>query len=129
MFTRMVGRGMVKLVATHGVEREASKKDETLGWIAGRALNLAGNLLERADTRSWSLLPNRISVARFTLPAGEHTVRVEVMDEGGAVAQTIDLGKVTLQPRGTLVLNRRVWGDEMGDVRALRRSFGRQAAR
>lgn len=121
MFTRMVGRGIVKLVATRGVEREVRKKDDTVGWIAGRALNLAGNLLERADTRSWSLLPNRISVARFTLPAGEHTVRVEVVDETGAVAQTIDLGRVTLQPQGTLVLNHRVWGDEMGDVRQLAR--------
>jgi len=129
MFTRMVGRGVVKLVATHEVERAATKKDETLGWITGRALNLAGNLLERADTRSWTLLPNRISVARFTLPAGEHTIRVEVTDEAGAVSRTIDLGRVSLQPGGTLVLNRRVWGDEMGDVRELRRSFGRQAAR
>ncbi|HYH83517.1 MAG TPA: hypothetical protein VEX86_27225 [Longimicrobium sp.] len=121
MFTRMVGRGIVKLSATRGVETEASKKDETAGWIAGRVLNLAGNLLERADTRSWSLLPNRISVARFTLPAGEHEVKLEVLDAGGGVAQTLELGRVTLQPRGTLVLNRRVWGDEMGDVRRLRR--------
>ncbi|HET7460508.1 MAG TPA: hypothetical protein VFJ82_04645 [Longimicrobium sp.] len=128
-FTRMVGRGIVKLTATRGVERAATKKDETVGWITGRALNLAANLLEHADTRSWTLLPNRISVARFNLPAGEHDVRVEVLDENGAVAQTVDLGKVTLQPRGTLVLNRRVWGDEMGDVRQLARRFtmGRQA--
>jgi hypothetical protein len=129
VFTRAVGRGIVKLTATREVERAATKKDEVAGWIAGRALNLAGNLLERADTRSWSLLPNRISVARFTLPAGEHHVRVEVLDEGGEVAQTVDLGRVTLQPRGTLVLNRRVWGDEMGDVRQLARrgAYGRQA--
>jgi hypothetical protein len=124
VFTRMVGRGIVKLVATQAVEREATKKDETAGWIAGRVLNLAGNLLERADTRSWSLLPNRISVARFTLPAGEHAVRVEVLDADGGVAQSLDLGRVTLQPQGTLVLNRRVWGEEMGDVRQLARKGG-----
>ncbi|HET7233458.1 MAG TPA: hypothetical protein VFJ16_25835, partial [Longimicrobium sp.] len=129
MFTRMVGRGIVKLTATREVERAATKKDEAAGWITGRVLNLAGNLLERADTRSWTLLPNRISVARFTLPAGEHNVRLEVLDESGAVAQTVELGKVMLQPRGTLVLNRRVWGEEMGDVRQLARRFamGRRA--
>jgi len=124
VFTRMVGRGLVKLAATREVERAATRKDETAGWIAGRVLNLAGNLLERADTRSWSLLPNRISVARFTLPAGEHAVRLEVLDDAGGVAQTMELGRVTLQPRGTLVLNRRVWGDEMGDVRPLARRGG-----
>jgi hypothetical protein len=120
VFTRMVGRGIVKYMAAHSLESSTTKKHgETAGWIAGRLANIAGNALERADTRSWSLLPDRISVARFTLPAGEHAVRLEVMDEAGAVSQTIDLGRVTLRPRGTLVLNRRVWGGEMGDVRRL----------
>ena len=57
-------------------------------------------------------------------------MRVEVLDESGAVPQTMDLGRVTLQPRGTLVLNRRVWGSEMGDVRQLaHRGYARHAAR
>jgi hypothetical protein len=125
-FARMVGRGIVKFLATHELERHARKKGgEAAGWITGRLANLAGNALERADTRGWTLLPNRISVARFTLPAGEHTVRLEVLDGGGAVAQTLELGRVTLHPRGTLVLNRRVWGEEMGDVRTLYRRGSR----
>ncbi|HEX6751352.1 MAG TPA: hypothetical protein VF092_28935 [Longimicrobium sp.] len=128
VFTRMVGRGIVKFLAAHGLERSTEKKHgETAGWIAGRLANLAANALERADTRSWTLLPDRISVARMTLPAGEHTVRVEVLDESGDVAQTIDLGRITLQPRGTLVLNRRVWGSEMGDVRRLYARAGHHA--
>jgi hypothetical protein len=122
VFARMVGRGIVKYLATHHLERQARKKGgEAAGWITGRLANIAGNALERADTRGWTLLPNRISVARFTLPAGEHSVRVEVLDGSGAVARTIDLGRVTLSPRGTMVLNRRVWGEEMGDVRSLYR--------
>jgi hypothetical protein len=120
VFARMVGRGIAKFLVANELETQARKKHgETAGWITGRVANLAGNALEHADTRGWTLLPNRISVARFTLPAGEHDVRVEVIDETGAVAQTIELGRVTLSPRGTLILNRRVWGDEMGDVRSL----------
>jgi hypothetical protein len=122
---RMVGRGIVKFLASHELERHARKKGgEAAGWITGRLANLAGNALERADTRGWTLLPNRISVARFTLPAGEHTVTLEVLDDAGAVTRTLDLGRVTLNPRGTLVLNHRVWGEEMGDVRALYRRRG-----
>ncbi len=122
VFALMVGRGIIKYLATHHLERQARKKGgEAAGWITGRLANIAGNALERADTRGWTLLPNRISVARFTLPAGEHSVRVEVLDGSGAVARTIDLGRVTLSPRGTMVLNRRVWGEEMGDVRSLYR--------
>jgi len=122
VLARMVGRGIVKFLASHELERHARKKGgEAAGWITGRLANLAGNALERADTRGWTLLPNRISVARFTLPAGEHDVRLEVLDGSGAVARTLELGRVTLHPRGTLVLNRRVWGEEMGDVRSLYR--------
>jgi hypothetical protein len=125
VFSRMVGRGIVKFLASHELERHARKKGgEAAGWITGRLANLAGNALEHADTRGWTLLPNQISVARFTLPAGEHTVRLEVLDGGGAVTQTVELGRVTLHPRGTLVLNRRVWGEEMGDVRTLYRRRG-----
>jgi tetratricopeptide (TPR) repeat protein len=125
VLSRMVGRGIVKFLASHALERHARKKGgEAAGWITGRLANLAGNALEHADTRGWTLLPNRISVARFTLPAGEHTVRLEVLDGGGAVTQTVELGHVTLHPRGTLVLNRRVWGEEMGDVRTLYRRGG-----
>jgi tetratricopeptide (TPR) repeat protein len=120
VFTRMVARAMVKYMAAHKLETSTrDKHGETAGWIAGRLANVAANALERADTRSWTLLPDHISVARFTLPAGEHAVRLEVLDESGAVEQTVDLGRITLQPRGTLVLNHRVWGMEMGDVRRL----------
>jgi tetratricopeptide (TPR) repeat protein len=130
VLARMVGRGIVKYLAAHELEHHARKKGgDAAGWVTGRLANLAGNALERADTRGWTLLPDRIAVARFTLPAGEHAVRLEVLDESGAVAQTLDLGRVTLHPRGTLVLNRRVWGDEMGDVRALyRRGAGVKTA-
>ncbi|MFL5383638.1 MAG: hypothetical protein ACJ8GN_14055 [Longimicrobiaceae bacterium] len=129
-FARMVGRGIVKFLAASELERHARKKGgEAAGWITGRLANLGANALERADTRGWTLLPDRISVARFTLPAGEHTVRLEVLDGSGGVAQTLELGRVTLSPRGTLILNRRVWGDEMGDVRALYRGRVRTAGR
>jgi tetratricopeptide (TPR) repeat protein len=119
MVTRMVGRGLTKYLISRGLEKEAEKKDEGLGWLTGRVTNLLGNALERADTRSWSLLPDRISVARMKLPPGEHHVRIELVDEDGGVGETVDLGTVTLVPRGTLILNRRVWGTEMGDVRRL----------
>jgi uncharacterized protein len=123
--TRMVGRGITKYLATRALERRAGKEGgDEARWVVGRLANLAGNALERADTRSWSLLPDRISVARFTLPPGEHAVTLEVLDSAGEVTREIELGPVTLAPRGTLVLSRRVWGDEMGDARR----FGREAA-
>jgi len=111
----------VKFLASHEIERGARKQaGETVGWVAGRLANLGANLSERADTRGWTLLPDRIGVLRIALPPGEHHLRLEVLDDHGEVSDTLDLGRVTLEPRGTLVLNHRVWGDEMGDIRQLR---------
>ena len=56
---------------------------------------------------------------------GAPNIIIQNMDGAGGVAQTLDLGRVTLHPRGTLVLNRRVWGEEMGDVRSLYRRGSR----
>lgn len=121
MVARMVTRGVAKYLAAREAERKGNKESEALGWLAARAVNLAGNALERADTRSWSLLPDRISVARLTLPPGEHDVKIQVMGPNGMVEQTVDLGRVTLQPGGTRIVHHRVWGGEDGDVARLER--------
>jgi hypothetical protein len=117
---RMVARGVLKYLAAREAEERGAKKDEALGWLAARMANLAGNALERADTRSWSLLPDRISVARLTLPAGEHHVRLRVRGAGGA-EEEVDLGRVSLGPGATRIVHRRVWGAGRGDAARLAR--------
>lgn len=115
-FARMVARSLGRFVLTDQAERAAEKENEVLGYLVGRLANAAGNALERADTRSWSLLPDRISVARLALPPGEHRVSVQVLGEGGAGVATLDLGTVTVAAGETVILNGRVWGGEMGDL-------------
>jgi tetratricopeptide (TPR) repeat protein len=128
MLTRMVGRGIAKYLVSHELEERARRKGgETAGWLTGAITNAAGNLLERADTRSWSLLPDRIAVARFSLPAGTHAVRIEVLAPDGSVASTVELGRVEVAPGATVFRSERVWGREMGDFRRLAR-LGERAA-
>jgi uncharacterized protein len=115
-FARMVARSLGRFVLTDQAERAAEKENEVLGYLVGRVANAAGNAMERADTRSWSLLPDRISVARLALDPGEHRVSVEVLGEGGAGVATLDLGTVTVAAGETVILNGRVWGGEMGDL-------------
>lgn len=119
MVARMVTRGVAKYLAAREAEKKGDKESEALGWLAGRAVNLAGNVMERADTRSWSLLPDRISVARLTLPPGEHDVEIQVLAPDGSVAQTLDLGRVSLNAGATRIVHRRVWGAENGDFERL----------
>lgn len=44
--------------------------------IAGIALNVANVVTESADERTWRTLPSTISIARVTLPSGNHDITV-----------------------------------------------------
>jgi len=87
MLFRTILRALAKYAATRAAERE----DPTAGAI----VNLLGVLTERADTRCWLTLPDRLSVARLTLPAGRHELRVEYLDLSGRVlhheTETVDV--------------------------------------
>lgn len=116
--TRMVARGIAKYLVSREAEKGAEKKGgEVAGFVMARLTNLAANELERADTRSWSLLPDRVSMVRAHLPAGEHRVRVEVVSPGGAVLEERDLGVVRVAPGELVLRSERVVGGEIVAVR------------
>lgn len=48
--------------------------------LVADAAGMAWEATETADTRCWSLLPDRIQVARLELPAGEHEIALEPLD-------------------------------------------------
>jgi uncharacterized protein len=113
---RMVARGVIKYVASREAEEAAEKKGgEILGAIIGAVTNAAAVAMEQADTRSWSLLPDQIAVARLRLPAGEHRVQVEVLDAQRMVNRVVDLGTVTVRSGERTFVSQRVWGAETGD--------------
>ena len=106
---KMVARTALKYELARGLEKELDKKNETLGDIAFFTANAAAALFERADTRSWHLLPDEVSVVRLRLPPGVHplSLQVETDDEGGT--RLIDLGEVEVRDGSIHVLSARVW--------------------
>jgi hypothetical protein len=97
-------------------KKTEEKGGEAAAFLVGRLANFAANRLEQADLRSWSLLPDRISLARARLPEGVHRVRVDAVGRDGRITATRDLGEVTIRAGETLVLGERIWGGEMGDL-------------
>lgn len=75
--TRMITR-----VAAGQIARAAAGGG-TAGAIASIGTQVAMNAVDTPDTRSWSMLPARLTVGRVRVPAGHHTYRVEA---GGAIA-------------------------------------------
>ena len=64
--------------------------------ILGLAVNIAGVLTERADTRSWFTLPGEIHLARLPLPPGEHRLKIELH---GRDDRVLDSSEITVTLR------------------------------
>lgn len=91
-------RGVMKYSVAELLEEEVEEENEVVGELAGIVANAGLSLLERADTRSWHLLPGRIGVVRLRAPAGTRPLRL------GA---GLDLGTVRVPPGGVTVVSAR----------------------
>ena len=98
--TRAVARAAAKYAVTKAIE-------DRKGEVAGTLANIGASLLERADVRSWHLLPQEISLARLRLPAGPHRVRLRI--GAGAAARTVDLGTITVHAGIVSITPVRLW--------------------
>ncbi len=76
-------RALLKFVAKQQAEKE-------LGTLAGILTNIAGVATEKADTRSWLLLPAQIQAQTIRLPAGRYRVVLEAYShQGGKVGMSV----------------------------------------
>jgi len=99
---QMLFRTFVRAIAKYAVAEAVENEDET----AGAVVNLLGVLTERADTRCWLTLPDRLSVARLHLPAGRHELRFEYLDAAGGVVSS-ETETIEVVDRGFTFLSRR----------------------
>jgi hypothetical protein len=100
--TRAIARAAAKYAVAKTVRE---KKGETAGTVA----EVAGWLLERADVRSWHLLPRELTLARLHLEPGARHVRLEVGRDGET--RTVDLGTITIIAGGVTIVPIRLWSD------------------
>jgi hypothetical protein len=101
-------RAVTKAALAEGIEEAVSTEDETLGEVLGWSARIAGALLERADTRSWHLLPARLELFRIRLPAGTHRLEARVPGRD-ASEESVALGSVEVRPGGITVVSARAW--------------------
>jgi hypothetical protein len=78
---RAAARAILKALASRAAARHS-------GELAGELANLLGVATERADTRSWSTLPERISLAVLEVPPGPVQVEVISPTTGRSISAT-----------------------------------------
>jgi hypothetical protein len=106
IIARTLVRGTAKMALAKSAEKSLEEKNEVAGRLAGLLGNIGSVLLERADTRSWHLLPAGLSIVRVRLPAGEHDLSVEL---GNADGRAVPLGTVAVRPGHVSILPVRDW--------------------
>lgn len=118
--TRAIARTAVRWAAMEAAERsfERAKKkrkenkendEKGGGWgsillgIGLAAGSITSAVMDQPDLRAWQVLPDRLTIARLRLPAGEHPIEVMRGDE------VVSLGTVTVRPGGVAVMTYRWW--------------------
>lgn len=100
---RTIARGLAKYLAVEAIDDDK----DTGRQIAGLVANIFAAGTEVADTRSWTMLPDRIHIARLRLPAGDHDVVVEILDEHGRVGQRLQFEGVEVVAGSRTLLHHR----------------------
>ncbi len=101
IFARAVVRGLAKYLAKRKAEKEG-------GSFAGFATNVAAVLTETADTRCWSLLPEKILLGQLDLPEGDYSLRVELQGPDGGAGGSFEIPEVRVTSGKSTFLDYRV---------------------
>jgi len=100
-----ISRMIVRALAAEGARaagNQAQSGGAVVGLLAALAVEGAGVALDKPDTRSWTMLPNRVFMSRVEVPPGEHTVDVWVKGPGGTERRTM---KVNVAEGGFVVVD------------------------
>lgn len=89
IMARATARAVVKYNTQHTAQENGS--------IAGLLMTITNLVTERADTRSWTTLPQEIQLKRILLPVGEHQLQIQMLSAVGQVVDIID-EKVVVKP-------------------------------
>jgi hypothetical protein len=100
----IIARAAARAAAKYAVVKAVRDRK---GDVAGSLANFGASLLERADVRSWHLLPSELTLVRLRLPAGAQQVTLHI--GAGARARTVEVGTVLVRAGSVTVAPVRLW--------------------
>ena len=93
---RIMATATARAVVKYNTQHNAQSNSD----LAGLLMTLTNLATERADTRSWSTLPQEVQLQRIWLPVGEHQVKIQMLNAAGRVVDVLH-EKVTIKPKQT----------------------------
>lgn len=89
----IMARATARAVVKYNTQHQAGKDDS----LAGLLMTVTNLVTERADTRSWTTLPQQIQLQRIPLPAGEHQVTIQMLNAAGHAVDVMN-DRITIKP-------------------------------
>ena len=89
----IVTRQVVRLIAKEEIRQQMERKGGDVGNIFASIYNIA---TEKADTRSWSTLPDSIQILRLNMSFGEHQLMLNINGTNQQVTVSVRPNKITL---------------------------------
>ncbi|MBA6391950.1 hypothetical protein H4J38_14335 [Colwellia sp. BRX10-3] len=89
----LLTRQVVRVVAKEQVRQKLSREAGDVGNILASIYNIAS---EKADTRSWSTLPDQVDIVRMDLPAGKQVLQVQVNGQQKHIEVDVQPNRITL---------------------------------
>lgn len=93
---RAVARMVVKNAAAKAT-KDKTKDSGAFGLLMSVAADVGTAVSERADTRTWSLLPGNINMARLPLPSGTHNITATYFNASGNIIGTREFKDVVVR--------------------------------
>lgn len=97
-----ITRMIVRAAAAEGARAAGNQANGAVGLISALALEATLVAVDKPDTRSWTLLPDRVFIGRAMIPAGEHGVDIVVFGNGGEERRSM---QVNVAEGGYVVLD------------------------
>tara|TARA_R110000744_G_scaffold141484_1_gene252906 strand:+ start:12910 stop:14331 length:1422 start_codon:yes stop_codon:yes gene_type:complete len=89
----LLTRQVVRVVAKEQVRQKLSREAGDVGNILASIYNIAS---EKADTRSWSTLPDQVDIVRMNVPVGKQILQVQVNGQQKNIEVDVQLNRITL---------------------------------
>lgn len=91
----IMARATARAVVKYNTQSTANDNSALAGFL----MTVTNLVTERADTRSWTTLPQEIDLRRILLPVGKHQVRIQMLNTAGNVVDVMN-ETVSIKPRG-----------------------------
>jgi hypothetical protein len=95
----IVTRQVARIFAKEEFRQKLTEKGGDMGNLFANLYNIA---TEKADTRSWSTLPDSIDILRLNLSAGTHTLNMHINGVNQQIQVSINQNKQTLVVLNTI---------------------------